>query len=105
MISKEIFVKTINKLEELDNKMNKVDEALQSLSPDFGGFYMPDIFDITVNILRDAFQDKDDWIGYFIYERDWLHKFELGDIIINNTAIKIDGWEDVYDFLINNMKE
>lgn len=105
MITKETFVKTINKLEELDNKMNKVDEALQSLSPDFGGFYIPDIFDITVDLLREAFRDEEDWIGYFIYERDWLHEFELGDILMNNKIIEIRGWEDVYDFLINNMKE
>ena len=104
MITKETFIKTINRLEELDNKMDKVDKALHSLSPDFGGFYVPEVFDITIGLLRAIFHDEEDWIGYFVYERDWLHKFELGDIIINNTAIKINGWEDVYDFLINNIK-
>lgn len=105
MISKETFINTITKLEELDHKMDDVDKSLRTLSPDFGGFYIPDIFDIVINILKDVFQDKDDWLGYFIYERDWLRRFELGDIWIDGTAVKIDGWTDVYDFLINNIKE
>lgn len=99
MISKETFINTITKLEKLDHKMDDVDKSLRTLSPDFGGFYIPDIFDIVINILRDIFQDKDDWLSYFVFERNWLHNFEVGDIEIDGKAIEIRNWEDVYDFI------
>lgn len=44
MITKKTFVDTMNKLQELDEKLNTVDVALKNLSPDFGGLYIPDFF-------------------------------------------------------------
>ena len=100
MISKQSFVNTITKLETLENKMDNVDAALKELSPDFGGFYLPDVLDITVELLAEMFNDTEEWLSYFLFEKDWLHSFELGDIIIEEEHIEIKNWEDVYDFMI-----
>ena len=54
MITKETFVDSMNKLQKLDEKMNAVDDALKDLSPDFGGFYVPDFFDIVIEILQEV---------------------------------------------------
>ena len=35
---------------------------------------------------------ENDWLGYFIWERDWLHKFELGDIVIGGYSVVINNW-------------
>lgn len=43
--------------------------------------------------------DKDDWLMYFVYERDWLKDIELGDITVGDEPIQIETWEDVYDFI------
>ena len=43
--------------------------------------------------------DKDDWLMYFVYERDWLKDIELGDITVGDKPIQIETWEDVYDFI------
>ena len=51
MISKELFIETMNKLEDLNKKIEKVDSDLRDLSPDFGGFYIPDIEEIILKIL------------------------------------------------------
>ena len=51
------------------------------------------------------FQDEAGWLSYFIYERDWLLDFKLGDIMINDEKIKIENWGDVYDFLMANMEK
>lgn len=106
MISKETFIKTIERLEDLSNRMEAADKAMQALCEDFGSFYICDAFNITTDVLSEIFNDKEnDWLGYFIWERDWLHKFELGDIVIGGYSVKIENWGDVYDFLISEMRD
>nr|DAL08526.1 MAG TPA_asm: hypothetical protein [Caudoviricetes sp.] len=105
MISKKTFVNTIERLEIFEDKVNAVDEALRDLSPDFGGIYLPQPTAIMIDLLSEMFKDEEGWLSYFIYERDWLLDFKLGDIMINDEKIKIENWEDVYDFLIKNMEE
>lgn len=106
MISKEIFIKTMESLEDLNKRMEAADKAMQALCEDFGSFYICDAFNITINLLSEIFNDKEnDWLGYFIWERDWLHDFELGDIVIGGYSVKIENWGDVYDFLIGEMRD
>lgn len=105
MISKKTFVNIIDRLEKFEDKVSAVDDALRNLSPDFGGIYLPQPTAIVVDLLSEMFKDEEGWLSYFIYERDWLLDFKLGDIIINNEKIKIENWGDVYDFLIENMEK
>lgn len=105
MISKKTFVNIIDRLERFEDKVNAVDEALRNLSPDFGGIYLPQPTAIVVDLLSEMFKDEEGWLSYFIYERNWLLDFKLGDIMINDEKIKIENWKDVYDFLIKNMEE
>ena len=106
MISKKTFIKTIERLEDLSNRMDVADRAMRGLCGDFGSFYICDAFNITTDVLSEIFNDKEnDWLGYFIWERDWLHKFELGDIEIGGSCVKIENWGDVYDFLISEMRD
>lgn len=106
MISKENFVETMEQLEALDEKMNAVDSAFKELNGDFCGFYITDVFDITVSLLEEMFNDKENgWLSYFVWERDWLHDFKLGDIAVYDEPVEINGWEDVYDFLVSCMEE
>lgn len=99
MITKRTFVDSMNKLQDLDEKLSTVDNALKDLSPDFGGLYIPDFFDLAINILQEAIGDKNDWLMYFTYERDWLKDMKLGDIEVGGKPIPIETWEDVYDFI------
>lgn len=105
MISKETFIKTIERLEDLSNRMDVADRAMRGLCEDFGSFYICDAFNITTDVLSEIFNDKEnDWLGYFIWERDWLHKFKPGDIEIGGYSVVINNWGDVYDFLVANME-
>lgn len=106
MISKEIFIKIMESLEDLNKRMEAADKVMQALCEDFGSFYICDAFNITINLLSEIFNDKEnDWLGYFIWERDWLHKFKLGDIVIGDYSVVINNWGDVYDFLISEMRD
>ena len=100
MISKETFVKMMLDLQNLDAKMDAVDTALKNLNSDFCGFYITSVFEITLDLLTEAMNDTDEWIYYFVYERNWLQNFELGDVIINGNHINIRNWEDVYDLIV-----
>ena len=104
MITKETFVKTMERLEAIDKTMDAIDEAMRKLSPDFCGFYIPEIFDITIDVLEEAMGDKHEWIGYCAYEENWLEDFKLGDVTImregNEENIDLSTWDKVYDFIV-----
>ncbi len=106
MISKNTFVNIMKRLEALDNKMDKVDIALKELSPDFGGFYIPECLDIVMAALIEVFQDKDGgWLSYCVYELNFLNNFEMGMVTDkDNNPIDLSTWEKVYDFLTENME-
>ena len=105
MISKELFVKTMERLKSLDEKMNAVDDALHELSPDFCSFYVPEITDIVVDLLKGVFNDKDNWLDYFVFEKDFLRIMKYGDVMVDNNIVDVGNWGNVYDFLIKNMEE
>ena len=99
MISKETFVNTMNKLMELDAKMNAVDSALKALDNDFCGFYMTEPADMVINIMAECMNDEDEWLGYFVWEMDWLRNMYDGAVMIHDEPVKIENWSDVYDFI------
>ena len=100
MITKETFVKTMEKLQALDIKFDAVNNAMSELSPDFCSFYIFEPFDIVVDLLMDYFSDKDGWLPYFIWERDWLKDFDMGDVTVNDEPVDLSDWGKVYDFLM-----
>lgn len=103
MISKQEFVTAMEQLEALNKKMENVDSAMRELNPDFCSFYVIDAIDIPISILEEVFNDiEESWLGYFVWEQNWLHDLKLGDITVNGVQIQINNWEDVYDFLIEN---
>ena len=105
MISKELFVKTMERLKSLDEKMNAVDDALHELSPDFCSFYVPELTDIVVDLLKGIFNDKNNRLDYFVYEKDFLRVLRPDDAKVDNQHVDFASWDKVYDFLIKNMEE
>lgn len=105
MITKELFITTMKRLVSLDNKMNAVDDAMHELSPDFCSFYIPETTDIVVDLLKAIFNDKNDWLGYFVFEKDFLRTMKHGDVMVGQDIVDVGNWGNVYDFLIKNMEE
>ena len=104
MLSKEKFIQVITDLKDLCDRIDLADIALKQISSDFCGLYIPQIFDITIGILEEIFEDTETgWLSYFIYEKDWLTNYHDGDILDENgKKIIIKSWADVYDFLVEN---
>ena len=106
MISKEMFVETMKRLETLESQIDDVDAALHVLSPDAGGFYIPEATAITIDLLRDIFDDEADLLGYFVRALNFLHDYEFGCVLDeNDNPVDVSTWEKVYDFLLYNEEE
>lgn len=104
MISKEFFVSTMLKLQDFEEKVNKVDSALRELG-DGNGLFISDISCLTIAILEEIFEDKTaNWISYFVWEKDFLKELSPDDITDESgKPIPITSWGDVYDFLVSEM--
>lgn len=106
IITKKLFVETMNKLKIYDEKMDMVDEALRILDRNFGGLYITEPFEVVFPILSEIFDDKEsDWLGYLAFELNWLTKYNPGDVTDENgNEIDLSTWDKVYDFLIKEME-
>lgn len=100
MITKETFVKTMERLQILDEKFDAVNNAMSRLSTDFCSFYIFEPFDITVDLLMEYFDDKEGWLPYFIWECNWLRDLKYGDVTVYDEPVDLSDWGKVYDFLM-----
>lgn len=108
MISKEQFVRIINRLQETDDIRNKVNEILRSATDnilcDFtsAAGLMICHEDLVVEILENMFDS--DMISYWIYELDYGKDYIDGCIIDeHNEIVNIKTPEDLYDYLIGGL--
>lgn len=106
MISKDLFVSTMRKLEDLDKRMNNVDDALNALSPDFCGFYIPEVIDIVVDLLKGIFPNRNNTIEFLVYDCNFLSTYTHGCVRDeNDNVIDLSTWNKVYDYLIKNTED
>jgi hypothetical protein len=101
MLTKEKFIRALTELKSLEEDIDNVHVALQKLDPDFGGFYLSRVSTLIVNLLKDAMNDKYDYIDYFIYELEYGKKWKKGMITDKNKKdIKLQTAEDLYNYII-----
>lgn len=107
MISKETFVRTMEQIMEIDEKMNGINRAIRALDSEFGGFYPFKLFEPLLNLLLEIFQDKErEWLEYFIFELDFLRNADEYSITYaDGTPIDVSSWDKVYDFLLKEIEE
>lgn len=60
---------------------------------------------LPIDILRDIFEDDEDWIGYWLYELEFGVKWRPGTVTIDDVDIPLGSVKDLYDFLVKNMEE
>jgi len=105
MISKELFVESINGLHKYFIQQNKLSDALEEYTGEYCMFTNDVASNVAVKLLEDIFKDEE-YISYFMYDCEWLeNKNYASSITDNDESIKIESWEDVYDFLIKNYEE
>ena len=104
-LSKEKFKEIINRLIETDDIKNKVNaiirESTDSKLTDFveAGSLMICHEDLVVGLLEIIFKDTD-ILSWWLYEKDYGRKFEIGDLTDNGKAIDLTTIDKLYDYLI-----
>ena len=101
MISKENFIKYINKLEQLrslEDTLNSAGELLD-FSISFGQHEA-----LIVDILEDAFEDQCfNWISYYIYELSFGKDWNEGIVIMDDENIRMSNAGELWDVLVGEM--
>ena len=106
MINKKQFVGYMDKLQELNKIEEEINSAVRKLAPDFNMICFGVYTSLITKILHDVFEDQDDRIGYYIWERNFGKDAKLGDVTDKRgKPIPFKTHEDLYNMLIRNQKE
>lgn len=107
MITKNKFVKIINRLREVDDFVNETNNRARKLEDaiisDFFNASSLSISheDIVVELLKDIFHlEYDDTLSWWLYERDYGREFEIGDLTVEGKEIDLSTPEKLYDYLL-----
>jgi len=102
MIKLKTFKNIIKAIRKQSDKEFKFCDALDKI---VDGRFIPqmstDILEALFDCLKDVFDDKDDWISWWMYERDGNNK-KMKAYHKDKTEIKLDTAEDLYKFLKKN---
>jgi hypothetical protein len=98
------FEKHILRLKELTEEREKIENVMKKskLSDSFNdGLFGTAWYEILiVDILKDAFNDESDWIGYWIYELEFGKTYKQGCVKDrNNKPIPLKTINDLYNLL------
>jgi len=103
------FEKIINEIKEVLD----FEDSILSLCCDFNRnnkqgaeaeIFFPDLSTTCISLLNLIFDDKDDWISYYIWELNFGEYYEDGDVTDENgSIIKLKTIRDLYDLLVFNM--
>ncbi len=100
-MNKEEFEKVINQLQALSVDRDNLNNAFRKFDPDFNFVTFSRYESIITNMLKTLFGDKDDWIGYFIYELDYGKKYKKGMVTDKGKDIKLKSAGNLFDFLVD----
>lgn len=106
MITKEKFVSYFDRLKHFWEVEEKVNDAFKGM--DFMSFSWCEFEDLTVEILMDAMNDKDEFIPWWIYDRECGSNEAVVTISDKDNAEKeviLNTPEALYDFLVSEYGE
>ncbi len=110
MITKEQFVKIINRLRDYNDLQDKIQDLfrdnIDNQEMDFmnAGSICVGHETIVVGLLENMFNDTDT-ISWWIYELDYGRSFKLGNMTVDGEDIDLSTPEKLYDYLIKEMEE
>lgn len=106
-ISKKAFIDTINAIKEYNRKIDAIQTVLEENCEE-SVFWPPSLQDALINVLKDAFNDDDDYGGmieYFIYDLEFGSLWKPGYITDKDgTDIKMQTVEDLYNYLVDELE-
>lgn len=110
MITKQEFVKIINRLRAYNDLQDKIQDLfrnnIDNQEMDFmnAGSICIGHETIVVKLLENMFNDKNT-ISWWLYECNYGRDFSLGDLEVDGVEIDLTTPEKLYDYLIEEMEE
>lgn len=104
-MSKESFCRVMDNYKSMWNFTDDLNDLFRKYKSD-GEVYPPMCTETVIDLLEFIFNDKNHWIKYWTFELEFGNRYEDGDVKYehgNNIPLKTV--EDLYDLLIDNMKE
>lgn len=109
MVSKEEFVKIINRLRDYSDLQDKINglfsKDINNAEMDFmnAGSICIGHETVVVKLLEDMFDD--DIISWWIYECDYGRTFSIGDLEVKDKKIDLTSADKLYDYLVKEREE
>lgn len=101
MISKELFVEIMHNIKTQEDRVEKFCKGLDELCDGFPVFDTNNLYlKSLIDLLGAVFNDSADYIGWWLWE-------DVEKVVIENDCIEhnLSSPEQLYDFLVYNMKE
>ena len=104
-MSKESFCKVMDNYKSMFNFTDEMNDLFDKYKID-GNIYPPMCTETVIDLLEFIFNDKNQWISYWIFELDFGKDYEDGYVKDEHgEVIPLKTTEDLYDLLVRNMKE
>ena len=104
-MSKESFCKVMDNYKSMFNFTDEMNDLFDKYKMD-GNIYPPMCTETVIDLLEFIFNDKNQWISYWIFELDFGKDYEDGYVKDEHgEVIPLKTTEDLYDLLVRNMKE
>lgn len=101
-LSEEQFVEYIEFLKERRDAEERINQMLTEEFEDSIFFPYTRFETILIQLLSQVMNDRDDWIGYFCWERDFGRDCKLGDVQdADGSPIPLSTPQDLYKLLIS----
>lgn len=105
MITKKVFVQTIEAMIKQEDKDREFATFMEKyLDGNFVPMMNEHLHSALVNVLNSVFDDTCKWIEWWIYEKDFGRNDSLKATYKNGREIKLNTAEQLYDFLVKEMK-
>lgn len=105
-ITRELFSRIISSIKAQSEKEDRISTSLEEM---FDGYLIPTISEgltnLLIDILKLEFDDDNDWIGWWIYEKEYGTLERLKAYNADGSEIVLNTIDKLYDFLILNKKE
>ena len=110
-LTKEEFIKTLKEMQTLNRKQDDFCKCLENITEDaiIPAFIFSRSIDIIQNLLVKIMDDKEDDIGYFLYDMDAINSENLkgkkqNAPMYKSGTILYDDADSLYDYLTRRKK-
>ena len=105
IMSKESFCRVMDNYKSMFSFTDEMNELFDKYKMD-GNIFPPLCTETVIDLLEFIFDDKNQWIRYWVLELDFGKYYEDGDAkYTDGSNIPLKTVEDLYDLLVRNMKE